>query len=358
MERLAVIGAGLMGGGIALDAARHGIEVVVYDARPEAGDALRARAAGVYGRWAKSGRMGEADAAAALERLRPVTELDAVETAGVVIEAVFEDLAVKRELFAALEGHLAPAAILATNTSALKVGDLSQGFGFAPRVLGLHYFSPAEVSPLVEVVRSEATSDATVERALAFLAATRRTPLPCRDRPGFAINRFFCPYYNEAARIVEDGLAGTADVDQVARERIGAAAGPFTVMNLIRPAVSAHAMTHLKALGPFYATSALLAAQAERGTDWALDTRVAGADLDAVETRLLGALVLPALELAAEQVAAPAAVDQGAVLALKFKEGPFALIRRYGTARVEAAVRELCARAGHPVPAIPALAAA
>ncbi|WP_454914847.1 3-hydroxyacyl-CoA dehydrogenase NAD-binding domain-containing protein [Xanthobacter sediminis] len=358
MKRLAVIGAGLMGGGIALDAARHGLDVVVFDQRPDGVEKLKARVAHVYGRWVKNGRMAEADAAAALARLTGAADLAAAGDADVVIEAVFEDLGVKRALFAELEGHLSPSAILATNTSALKVGDLAQGFAFAPRFLGLHYFSPAEVSPLVEVVRSAATSDATVEKALAFLKATRRTPLPCKDRPGFAINRFFCPYYNEATRIVEDGIAGTADVDQVAQERLGAAAGPFTVMNLIRPAVSAHAMTHLAALGPFYTTSRLLNAQAEAGADWPLDTRVPGADLDRVERRLLGALVLPALELQAEGVAAPEAVDQGAVLALKFKEGPFALMRRYGAATVEAAVRALCARDGHPAPAFAPVAAA
>lgn len=357
MKRLAVIGAGLMGGGIALDAARHGLDVVVFDQRPDGVEKLKARAAGVYGRWVKNGRMAEAEAAAALARLSPAADLGAAGDADVVIEAVFEDLGVKRALFAELEGRLSPSAILATNTSALKVGDLAQGFAFAPRFLGLHYFSPAEVSPLVEVVRSAATTDATVDQALAFLKATRRTPLPCKDRPGFAINRFFCPYYNEATRIVEDGIAGPADVDQVAQERLGAAAGPFTVMNLIRPAVSAHAMTNLAALGPFYTTSRALKAQAETGADWPLDARVPGAGLDAVERRLLGALVLPALELQAEGVAAPEAVDQGAVLALKFKEGPFALMRRYGGAQVEAAVRALCARDGHAVPAFAPAAA-
>lgn len=358
MERLAVIGAGLMGGGIALDAARHGLDVVVFDQRPDGFEKLKARAAGVYARWVKNGRMAEADAEAALARLSPAADLPAVGAADVVIEAVFEDLAVKRALFAQLEGHLAPGAILATNTSALKVGDLAEGFSFAPRFLGLHYFSPAEVSPLVEVVRSAATAEATVEKALAFLRHTRRTPLPCKDRPGFAINRFFCPYYNEAARIVEDGIAGTADVDQVAQERLGAAAGPFTVMNLVRPAVSAHAMGNLAALGPFYATAGLLKAQAETGADWPLDGRVPGADLDLVERRLLGALALPALELEAEGVAAPEAVDQGATMALRFKEGPFALMRRYGAAAVEAAVRGLCVRDGHPLPALAPVAAA
>lgn len=351
---LAVIGAGLMGGGIALDAARHGIPVLVCDARPEGFEALKARAAGVYGRWVKAGRMSAAEADAALARLMPASSLAALGGADLVIEAVFEDLKVKRDLYTALAPHLAPDAVLATNTSALKVGALSEGFGFAARFLGLHYFSPAEVSPLVEVVRSSATSDQTVERAMDFLARTRRTPLPCADRPGFAINRFFCPYYNEAARVVEEGLAGPADVDQVARERLGVAAGPFTVMNLIRPAVAGHAQSNLSTLGPFYAPSERLLAQGRSGGDWPLEDRRPGADLDLVERRLLGAIAVPALELAREQVADPDAVDRGAVLALKFRDGPFALMARYPRATLEAAVREVCARTAHPAPSMPA----
>lgn len=349
--RLAVLGAGLMGGGIALDAARHGLDVTVYDARPDGVDALRARAAGVYGRWVKTGRMEAAAAEAALARITPGTLAEAA-GADLVIEAVFEDLEVKRALFAALAPHLGPDTVLASNTSALRIADLGAGFPFQERILGLHYFSPAEISPLVEVVRAETTGDDAIARAMAFLAETRRTPLPCRDRPGFAINRFFCPYYNEATRIIEDGIAGPADVDLVARERLGAAAGPFTVMNLIRPAVSAHAMANLAGLGPYYAPSRTLLAQGESGADWPIEDSLPGADLDAVERRLLGALVLPALEAAAEKVADPAGVDQGAVLALKFRAGPFALIAQYPAETVAAAVEDLCRRHAHPIPAL------
>jgi len=349
--RLAVLGAGLMGGGIALDAARHGLDVTVFDARPDGVADMKARAASVYGRWVKNKRMTAEEAEAALSRIKAGTLAEAG-AADIVVEAVFEDLAVKRDLFAALAPHLGAASVIASNTSALKVADLAAGFPFAGRMLGLHYFSPAEVSPLVEVVRAQATEPATIAAALAFLAATRRTPLPCLDRPGFAINRFFCPYYNEATRILEDGLAGPADIDAIARERIGAAAGPFLVMNLIRPAVSAHAMANLAGLGPYYAPSRTLLAQGESGADWPVEESLASADLDVTEQRLLGALVLPALELAAEKVADPEAVDQGATLALKFAEGPFALYRRDPEA-ARAAVMGLCIHHGHPVPVFP-----
>lgn len=357
--KLAIIGSGLMGGGIAIDAARHGLDVRIHDARPESAAQLTARAGKVYARWVKTGRMTEAEASAALARLEPAATLAELGTADVIIEAVFEDLSVKRAVLAALAPHLSAQAIVATNTSALKVRDVAAGFAFADRVLGLHYFSPAEVCPLVEVVRAEKTSAATLARAHAFLAATRRTPLSCADAPGFAINRFFCPYYNEATRIVEDGLATPAEVDAVARARLGVAAGPFTVLNLIGPRVAAHAMAHLSPLGPFYALSPALAAQGETNAAYALPEDAAlPAAADAVEDRLVAAIAVPALELRAEGVADAGETDRGAVMALKFREGPFALLERYPPARLSAAIAALCARSGHPAPPLPLAAEA
>ncbi|MGE4372467.1 MAG: 3-hydroxyacyl-CoA dehydrogenase family protein [Xanthobacter sp.] len=350
---LAVIGSGLMGGGIAMDAARHGLPVRLYDANPDNIERLKARAAKVYARWVKNGRMSEAEAEAALARMVPTTSMADLGAADIIIEAVFEDLGVKREVLTALAPHLGPNSIVATNTSALRVRDLAKGFAFADRILGLHYFSPAEVSPLVEVVRAEKTSDQTLERANVFLKATRRTPLPCADAPGFAINRFFCPYYNEATRIVEDGLATPAEVDVVARERLGVAAGPFVVLNLIGPRVSSHAMANLSSLGPFYQVSRLLVSREEETTPYELpDDAALPARADEVEDRLVAAIAIPALELQAEHVADPVETDRGAQLALRFGEGPFTLMRRFPAARLEAAVKAMCTRYGHPMPTI------
>lgn len=350
---LAMIGSGLMGGGIALDAARHGLDVLVYDARPDGLARLRERAAAVYARWVKNARMTQEAADAALARLLPAPSLAQVGRADIVIEAVFEDLAVKREVLAELAPHLGTDTVVATNTSALRVAALADGFDFADRVLGLHYFSPAEVCPLVEVVRAARTSEDAITRALAFLNATRRTPLSCADTPGFAINRFFCPYYNEAVRIVADGLATPAEVDLVARERLGVAAGPFTVLNLIGPRVAGHAMANLAPLGPFYAVSAALIAKGEAGGIYEVPEGASWpVAVDAVEDRLLAAIAIPALELLAEQVADPDETDRGAVMALKFKQGPFALMRAYPAVRLKCAVATLCGRDSHVAPRI------
>ncbi|MFH1558532.1 MAG: 3-hydroxyacyl-CoA dehydrogenase NAD-binding domain-containing protein [Pseudomonadota bacterium] len=351
---LGVLGAGLMGGGIALDAARHGIDVLLYDARPDAVERLKARAAKTYERWVSANRMSADDAQAALARIHGARDLAALGARDLIIEAVFEDLAVKRALFAQLAPHIAPGGIIATNTSALKVSDIADVLPDPARFLGLHYFSPAEVSPLVEVVRAAKTSAETVARALAFLEQTRRVPLRCADTPGFVVNRFFCPYYNEAAHIVQDLRATPSEVDAVARARLGVAAGPFKVMNLIGPAVAAHAMENLFPLGPFYGACAALVRQGESGAAWEVSEDAAPSPeiADEIEQRLLGALFVPALELLNAGAATPADMDKGAQLALRFTLGPCALMERAGPAAVEATIIRLCARDGHSKPAL------
>lgn len=348
---LAVVGSGMMGGGIALDAARHGLSVKIYDARPDGAAKVRERANAVYARWAASGRMSAEAGDVALARLSAAQSLADLSDADIVIEAVFEDLAVKREVFSALAPHLRADAIVATNTSALRVSDIAQDLPFAARVLGLHYFSPAEVCPLVEVVRASATGSETLDKAQAFLTATRRTALACADTPGFAINRFFCPYYNEATRILADGLATAGEIDSVARARLGVAAGPFLVMNLIGPRIASHAMANLAPLGPFYAASPRLMAQGEAGAPWETETDAPlPARADEIADRLVAAMGIPALELAAAKVADPDATDQGAKMALKFGKGPFTLMRDWPQDRLSAAISHLCRRDGHRAP--------
>lgn len=352
--KLAVIGSGLMGGGVALDAARRGLEVRLHDARPDGVARLRERAARTYDRWAAAGRMTAAEAEAALGRLVPVEGFADLGAADVILEAVFEDLAVKREVLAGLEAHLGAETIVATNTSALRVGEIARGFPFADRVLGLHYFSPAEICPLVELVRPEGAAAETIARARDFLDRTGRVALACADTPGFALNRFFCPYYNEALRIAEEGLADPDGVDAVARLRLGAAAGPFRVLNLIGPRVAAQAMANLAGLGPFYAPSPTLAARgaADAPPFVLAEDAPLPAAADEVEDRLLAAIALPALELMAEGGADPQETDRGATLALKFARGPYALLRACPPARLEAALAAACARRGAVAPRI------
>lgn len=333
-----IVGAGTMGSGIATNLAAHGVRALLCDADRATGERALAAAAEFYARAVSRGRMTAADAAAAQGRLSLAEGVAGLAAADLVIEAVFEDFDLKARLLQELSGVLRPETLVATNTSCLRVSDLARHLRHPERFLGLHYFSPAAVNPIVEVVKGEATAEATVTAGLAFCRASGKQPLRCRDSWGFAINRFFCPYTNEAARALDAQLGSTGEIDAVAQEVLGAAAGPFQVMNLIKPRINLHAIRHLAPLGPFYAPAAGMVAAGEADQPFVL-TPVTGEMAPErkrlIADHLLRGCFLPALQELDEDVAAPADLDLGARAALKFGSGPCALMDRLGAAEVE-----------------------
>jgi 3-hydroxybutyryl-CoA dehydrogenase len=199
----------------------------------------------------------------------------------------------------------------------------------------------------------EDTAPVAIEAALAFCAASGKQALRCRDSYGFAINRFFCPYTNEAARALDNGLGGTGEIDAVAREVLGAAAGPFTVMNLIKPRINLHAIRNLEPLGPFYAPAAAMTAAGEADRPFAITEGAApaGEARADIADHLLRGCFLPVLQALDERVAEPEAFDRGAREALKFGIGPCALMDRLGSAEVERIIAPALGSYGIPRPA-------
>ncbi len=341
-----------MGSGIAIASAARGVEVALYDVSSEQLDKAKAEAAKFFGRAVEKGRMDEAERAAAEARILPATDLAGLGEAELLIEAVFEDFDLKARTFEALSPVAKPEALIATNTSCLKVSDLAAYVAGPERFLGLHYFSPAQINPLVEVVRGAQTSEATIETALAFCQATGKKPLLCKDHFGFAVNRFFCPYTNEASRCVDDGLGTPAQIDRVAQETLGVAAGPFFVQNIIKPRINLHAVRNLAPLGPFYAPADYLTRAGEAGEAFDLgeDPGPDAARDRPIAERLLAATFLPVLEELDERVASPADIDMGAEVALRFGRQPCELMDALGRAEVERLVAPLAARYGAAVP--------
>ena len=332
-----IIGAGTMGGGIAINLAQHGYTVRLTDAHEGAVAKAVGQARSFYGRAVEKGRMRAEDAEAAVARIEPARTLGELADADLLIEAVFEDLALKAGLLEELSPKVRPEALIATNTSCLRVSDLAAHVTEPGRFLGLHYFSPAAVNPIVEVVKGLATDDAVIEAALAFCRRSGKQPLRCKDSYGFAINRFFCPYTNEAVRALDDGLASTGAIDEVAREVLGAAAGPFAVMNLIKPRINLHAIRNLGPLGPFYAPAPSMIEVGDADRSWVIEEGegLSAERRQAVADHLLRGCFLPVLQALDEEVAAPADIDRGAREALKFGTGPCALMDRLGRAEVE-----------------------
>ncbi len=353
IESVGIVGAGTMGSGIATAAAAHGCTVWVFDRSAAQVEAAIEAAGSFIARQAEKGRMTAADAAAAKERLQPAAALADLARADLVIEAVFEDFDLKAGLFEELSRELPAEALIATNTSCLRVDDLASHVTGPERFLGLHFFSPAQINPVVEVVRGKVSDPALVDRAEAFCRAIGKQPIRCRDSYGFAINRFFCPYTNEAVRLLDEGLADAATIDRAAEAAFGVAMGPFAVQNIIKPRINLHAIQNLAPLGPFYTAAAGLVAQGERDAPWPIEGTpppIQAVPPQLVD-RLMAAVFIPVLELLDEDVAAPADIDNGARLALRFGRPPCALMDELGAARVAGLVQPLLAHYGAPVPA-------
>ncbi len=230
---VAVVGAGTMGAGIAQLAATAGHRVLLLDSRA---DAAAEAIAGIARRLESSvekGRRSAAEAQAILSRLQAASSLADLAPAALVIEAVVEDLAVKRELFAALEKIVGERTILATNTSSLSITALAAGLSRPGRVVGMHFFNPAPVMPLVEIVSGLETETGVAETAFHTAQAWGKEPIHVRNTPGFVVNRVARPFYGEGFRLLAEGAADAATLDALYRDCGGFRMGPFELVDLI-----------------------------------------------------------------------------------------------------------------------------
>ena len=231
-SKIGVVGAGAMGSGIAQLAAMHGHTVVLHDSDPSA--LLRATAATAKNldRLVEKGRLTPADAKAVAVRI-VLTSLDDYRDCSLVIEAVIENLDAKRDLFAELEAVVTDDAIIATNTSSLSIAAIARGCRHPERVIGIHFFNPPTLLPLVEIVPGLTTSDAITTSSRSLIDNWGKTTVLASDTPGFIVNRVARPFYGEALRIYEEGIADMPTIDWAMRELGGFKMGPFELMDFI-----------------------------------------------------------------------------------------------------------------------------
>jgi 3-hydroxybutyryl-CoA dehydrogenase len=230
---IAVVGSGAMGSGIAQVAASAGHRVLVYDTRPEAVAKAVAGIGEAYDKLVEKGRMGAPEADLARERLVPAQTLAELKDAALVVEAIVEDLDVKRTLFAELEGIVGPNCILATNTSSISVTAIAAQLKRPERLVGMHFFNPVPLMALVEVISGVATDKVIADTVYATAEAWGKNPVHAKSTPGFIVNRVARPYYAEALRLLQEQAADAATLDAVMREAGGFRMGPFELMDLI-----------------------------------------------------------------------------------------------------------------------------
>jgi 3-hydroxybutyryl-CoA dehydrogenase len=230
---VAVVGSGAMGAGIAQVAAMAGHTVRLFDTRPEAVDKAIAGIGKMFGKLVEKGRMGALEADLARERLQPAPSLDALKDAALVVEAVVEDLEVKRTLFRQLEDIVDARCILATNTSSISVTAIAAPLARPERLVGMHFFNPVPLMALVEVVSGVATDKLVADTVYATAASWGKDPVHAKSTPGFIVNRVARPFYAEALRLLGEGAGDPASIDAVIREAGGFRMGPFELMDLI-----------------------------------------------------------------------------------------------------------------------------
>jgi len=240
-----VVGLGTMGAGIAQVSVQSGFETIGREVEPELGERGRATIERYLARGVEKGRLSGDERDAALGRLTLTTDLADLADCDLVIEAVLEELELKREIFAELDRVTRPDAILATNTSALSVSEIAEATEQPQRVVGMHFFNPAPVLPLVEIVRGRESSAEAVDTAYAWAERAGKQPVRCNDTPGFIVNRILIPLLNDCVRVLDEAGVEPEAMDKAMTNGAGWPLGPCALIDLIGIDVHVHASAAL-----------------------------------------------------------------------------------------------------------------
>lgn len=348
ISTVGVIGAGTMGSALAQRFAQDGFAVRLIDRM----QSLVERGLGAINQslaQAVDRRIfSETEAAAIRARIVGSSQLDDVAPCDLVVEAIYEDFQAKCELFRALGALLAPDAIVATNTSSFSVADLASSITHPERFCGMHFFYHAAKNRLVEIIAGPRTSADTLRVAERFAFETNKDPIVCRDRPGFAVNRFFVPWLNEAVRLLHEGVASISQIDAVCVDAFEITMGPFALMNATGVQIALHAQRTLECNGTLYSVCERLVEQGTRNDPWLLNdgssSEVDEATARTIRERMLGIVFLICGQIIDERVCTPTELNRGARIGLKWSHGPVEMMQRLGWDTVARLVRAVANR--------------
>lgn len=349
METFGVVGAGTMGSGIAQKIAIEGYPVTLVDLSDEALERGKALMEGVFQESVKRRILTEEKAQAIRDRLTFTTDYNALKDADLVVEAVFEDQAIKAKVFKQLEAVLRDDAVIATNTSSFPVTELAKGLAKPGRFVGLHYFFHPVKNRLLEVIPGPDTTPETLAKARSFCTLQGKVEILCSDSPGFVVNRFFVPWLNEAVRLLSEGLATLDVIEHTCKQGFRLGMGPFELMNVTGVPIGKHAADGLADyLGGFYRPDELLNQQVGKGK-WEIGETTEFSQ--AVFDRMLGVTWAVSATLVDEGTCTPLDVDLGAQVGLRWPKGPFAVFNMLPEEAREAAIKSFFDKhSGFPCP--------
>jgi enoyl-CoA hydratase/3-hydroxyacyl-CoA dehydrogenase len=355
VNSVAIIGAGNMGSGIAQKSAQEQFEVQMVDRekqwvergekiindfleeaiqrrifRPEKVEEIKNRITGVVG----------------TENVAPDTDL--------VIEAVFEDFEIKKEVFNILDRVCGEKTILASNTSSLSVNELAKATGRPEKFVGLHFFYHPAKNRLIEIIPAETTSSESLAAVEQYCKTMGKVVIICKDRPGFVVNRFFVPWLNEACHLVDEGVASIAQIDAVAKKAFNIGMGPFALMNLTGPSIALHATNYLAEqlnCTRYYGAECLKHTIANSGM-WEIDENTECDDETSkiIKERLLGQVFAVSAQIVEEDICSIEDVDRGAKVGLRWAEGPFEIANRIGIENAKIMAAQYSKLAGFELP--------
>ena len=355
VNSVAIIGAGNMGSGIAQKSAQEQFEVQMVDRekqwvergekiindfleeaiqrrifKPEKVEEIKNRITGVVG----------------TENVAPDTDL--------VIEAVFEDFEIKKEVFNILDRVCGEKTILASNTSSLSVNELAKATGRPEKFVGLHFFYHPAKNRLIEIIPAETTSSESLAAVEQYCKTMGKVVIICKDRPGFVVNRFFVPWLNEACHLVDEGVASIAQIDAVAEKAFNIGMGPFALMNLTGPSIALHATNYLAEqlnCTRYYGAECLKHTIANSGI-WEIDENTECDDETSkiIKERLLGQVFAVSAQIVEEEICSIEDVDRGAKVGLRWAEGPFEIANRIGIENAKIMAAQYAKLAGFELP--------
>jgi enoyl-CoA hydratase/3-hydroxyacyl-CoA dehydrogenase len=334
IKKVGIIGAGNMGSGIAQKIAQEGISVVMVDIEDRFVQNGLNNIKKTLSEAVERKILTEDQTKEVLNRITGTTNREELKDADIIIEAVFEDFDVKKDLFNSLDKICKEKTVFATNTSSFSISDLGSSIKRNDKFIGLHFFYHPAKNRLLEIIPGNKTSQNTINLAEIFSKMIGKNAINVLDAPGFAVNRFFVPWLNESTRLLEEGIANIPTIDEVAKKVFKIPIGPFKLMNLTGIPIAYHSTVSLnEKLGEFYKPSNSLKEQFENKEEWNLDGEVDKSKTERIENRLLGTVFIVAAHIAEEGISSIEDIDRGAKIGLRWRSGPFEIMNRYGIER-------------------------
>jgi enoyl-CoA hydratase / 3-hydroxyacyl-CoA dehydrogenase len=354
INTVGVIGAGTMGAAIAQKYAQEGFTVYLNDREQQYIDKGIAGIREILEQGVERRLFTQEKVEGIINNIKGTTNQEDLKACDLIVEAIFEDFEVKTSLFKTLDAIVPNDTILATNTSSFSVTELAEAVSHPERFIGLHYFFHAAKNRLVEIIPGAKTSEETYKAMQVFSVQSGKDAITTKDVNGFAVNRFFVPWLNEACKMLEEGVGSIAEIDTVCMKTFGIGMGPFALMNATGVPIALHAQKTLEHFGSSYKISKKLEEQVATGNDWSLegmDTVTVTPELTkAVNDRILGCTFFVCSQILEEEVCTAVDLNRGAKIGLRWRKGPVDLMLQFGAAEVNRIVNQYSCRYDEIVP--------